>query len=168
MGHHMYDDRPEQPQLKATKLWAGGLATAFVAGLVVIVGVLISRGVLGIPVLAPQEAGHFGDATTGVYAVFAGAAALAATGLLHLLLVSAPSPFSFFGWIVALVTAVAAVTPFTQSAALPSQVATCVINLICGLAIGSLLSGVGASALSRPRPRHPGYRGDTQTRFYGD
>jgi hypothetical protein len=149
----MYDDRPEGPRVNAAKLWAGGLATAFVAGLIIIVGVLITRGVFGIPVLAPEEAGHFGDATTGIYAMFAGLAAIAATALLHLLLVAAPSPLSFFGWIVALVTAVAAVTPFTQAAALSSQVATCVINLVCGLAIGSLLSGVGSTASDPRRSR---------------
>lgn len=162
----MYDDRPERPSVNATKLWAGGLATAFVAGLVIIVGVLIARGVFGIPVLAPEEAGSFGDATTGVYAAFAGVAAIAATAILHLLLLAAPSPMSFFAWIVGLATAVAAVTPFTQSAGLASQVATCVINLLCGVAIGSLLSGVGAAAMDRRRGR--GYPSNTQTHLYGE
>ena len=39
--------------VNAGRLWAGGVATAIVAALA---GVLITRGVLGIPVLAPKAA----------------------------------------------------------------------------------------------------------------
>ena len=38
--------------VNAGRLWAGGVATAVVAALAVLAGVLITRGVLGIPVLA--------------------------------------------------------------------------------------------------------------------
>jgi len=37
----------------ASRLWTGGLATALVAALVAFVGVLICRGLLDVPVLAP-------------------------------------------------------------------------------------------------------------------
>ncbi|PSK98540.1 hypothetical protein CLV63_105214 [Murinocardiopsis flavida] len=136
--------------VNTVKLWAGGIATAVVAGLVILVGTLLVRGALGIPVLAPEEAGYFGDASTGVYAAMAALAALLATGLLRLLLVAAPAPLNFFGWIVMLGTAVAAVTPFTLSAAFPSQVATAAINTVAGVAIVTLLTGVGASSVRRP------------------
>ncbi|QBI55904.1 DUF6069 family protein [Streptomonospora litoralis] len=139
-------------RVNAGRLWSGGLATAVVAALIILVGALVVRGVLGIPVLAPEEAGYAGDAGTAAYAVVAGIAALVATALLHLLLVSAPRATTFFGWIVGLATIVAAVSPFTQEAALPSQLATAVINTVTGIAIVSLLSSVGATAVRRRRP----------------
>ena len=36
-------------QVNAGRLWGGGVATAIVAALAVLAGVLITRGVLGIP-----------------------------------------------------------------------------------------------------------------------
>ncbi|MDA2812394.1 DUF6069 family protein [Nocardiopsis sp. RSe5-2] len=167
--------------INVSRLWSGGLATAVVAGLVILVGALIVRGVFGIPVLAPEEAGYLGDATTGVYAATAAIAALIATALLHLLMLSAPRPMTFFGWIVGLATVVAAVTPFTQGAPLASQIATGLINAVCGIAIVSLLSSVGASAYRRSeRPRlhgegalpgagfDPGYGADDYESGYRD
>ena len=63
------------PRLDAGRLWTGGLATAAVAALVAVVGVLIARGVFDVPVLAPTGEGTLGDAST---ARLAGLAALAA------------------------------------------------------------------------------------------
>ncbi|MBB4929502.1 hypothetical protein F4561_000322 [Lipingzhangella halophila] len=148
-------------QLNIARLWSGGLATAVVAGLVILVGALVVRGILGIPVLAPEEAGYFGDAGTGVYAVLAALAALAATGLLHLLLISAPRPRTFFGWIVGLGTTVAVVSPFAQVASVPSQIATALINLVAGIAIATLLNSVAAGALAR-RARRPADTSDAR------
>lgn len=138
-------------RVNAVRLWSGGLATAVVAALIALVGTLVVRGVLGIPILAPEEAGYIGGAGTAAYAVTAGIAALVATALLHLLLVSAPRATTFFGWIVGLATVVAAVSPFAQQAALPSQLATAVINAVTGIAIVSLLTSVGATAVRRRR-----------------
>lgn len=140
-------------QLNVARLWSGGLATAVVAGLVILVGALVVRGVLGIPVLAPEEAGYFGDAGTGVYAAMAALAAMVATGLLHLLVTSAPRPQSFFGWIVGLATTVAVVSPFAQAASVPSQIATALINLVAGIAIATLLSSVASGSIVN-RPQH--------------
>ena len=143
---------PDEPKLlNPGRLWAGGVATAVVAGLIVVVGVYIARGILGIAVLAPSGAGSFGTSTTVVYAVFAAAGALAATGLLHLLLLGAPQPMAFFIWITALADLVAITAPFGQTAPLSSKVFTAIINLIVGVAVISLLSGVARSAL-QPLP----------------
>ncbi|TQN27845.1 hypothetical protein FHX37_4576 [Haloactinospora alba] len=133
-------------RINAGWIWSGGLATALVAGLVILVGTLVARGVLEIPVLAPEEAGYFGDASTGAYAAMAAIAALLATAVLHLLLVSAPRPRAFFGWIVGLGTVVAAVAPFSQDAGWASQAATGAINAATGIAILSLLGSVAATA----------------------
>ena len=135
----------------AGRLWTGGVATALVAALVALVGVLIARGLFDVPVLAPTEEGTLGDASTLRLAAFAAAAALLATGLLHLLLVSTPQPRRFFAWIVTLVTIAAAITPFLTGADLDEKVATSAITVAVGLAIGSLLSGVARSALQTGR-----------------
>src|SRR6185437_3028571 len=76
--------------VNAGRLWAGGVATAIVAALAVLAGVLITRGVLGIPVLAPKAASDFGDSSTAVYAGLAAGCALLATALLHVLLLGTP------------------------------------------------------------------------------
>jgi Family of unknown function (DUF6069) len=134
--------------VNAGRLWTGGLATALVAVLVALVGVLIARGLLDVPVLAPTEEGTLGDANTLRLAALAALAALLATGLLHLLLLSTPQPRRFFSWIMALVTVAATLAPFLTDADLDVQVATAVIYLAIGVAIGSLLSGVARSAVS--------------------
>ena len=144
-------DLDEPKVLNPGRLWAGGVATAVVAGLIVVVGVYIARGILGIAVLAPSAAGSFGTSATVVYAVFAAACALAATGVLHLLLLGAPQPMAFFNWIAGLGVLVAVTAPFGQSAALSSKVFTAIINLIVGVAVISLLNGVARSAV-QPLP----------------
>jgi hypothetical protein len=137
--------------IDAGRLWTGGVATALVAALVAVVGVLIARGLLDVPVLAPNSEGTLGNASTFRLAGLAALAALLATGLLHLLLVSTPRPGQFFTWIVALVTIAAALAPFLTDADLAEKVATSVIYVAIGVAIGSLLSGVARSAMRRRR-----------------
>lgn len=132
-----------------SRLWSGGLATAVVATLVILAGTLVFRGVFDIPVLAPEEAGYLGDTSTAVYALLAGVIALVATALLHMLLLSAPRALTFFGWIMGLAVAIAAFTPFSQVAEVPSQLATAVINLVAGIAIVTLLRSVGRTAIVR-------------------
>jgi len=122
----------------AGKLWAGGFATALVAALIAVAGILIARGVLKIPVLSPKEQGAWGNASTLTYAVVAFGVALLATGLMHALLISTPSPFSYFGWIIGLATVVAAALPFTSGAELEAKIATAIINALIGIAIWTL------------------------------
>lgn len=140
---------PVRPAVDARTLWSGGLAAALVAALVAVVGVLVARGVFGVPVLAPEGEGTFGDASTWSLAVGAGVGALIATALLHLLLLFTPRPLAFFGWIMALLTAVAVVLPFTFDTEFSSKLATALIYLFIGIAIGSLVSGVGARSVRR-------------------
>ena len=92
--------------VNAGRLWAGGVATAIVAALAVLAGVLFTRGVLGIPVLAPKAASDFGDSSTTVYAGLAAGCAL-----------------------------------------LASKIFTAIINIVVGVAVISLLSGVGRVAI---------------------
>ena len=133
----------------AGRLWTGGVATALVAALVALVGVLLCRGLLDVPVLAPTSEGTLGGASTFRLVGLASVAALLATGLLHLLLLSTPRPVRFFTWIISLATIAAALAPFLTDADLDEQLATAAIYLAIGIAIGSLLSGVGRSAMRR-------------------
>jgi hypothetical protein len=55
-----------------------------------------------------------------------------------LLLRTTPSPITYFGWIVGLVTAFAAVIPLTTSADVTVKVATALINAAVGIAVGAL------------------------------
>jgi hypothetical protein len=144
-------------RVDAARLWTGGLATALVAALVAVVGVLIARGLFDVPVLAPTGQGALGNANTARLAILAAVAALLATGLMHLLLLSTPRPFRFFTWIISLLTLVAVLAPFMTDAKLASKVATAAIFLVIGMAIGSLVSGSARSAtrLSRQGPRLP-------------
>lgn len=139
------------PPVAAGKLWAGGFGTAVIAALVALVGILLVRGILGIHILSPSDAGAYGDATTTTYAFGAFGAAILATGVLHLLLLLMPRPMSFFNWIMLLVIAVGVLIPFTVSASLESQVATAAINLVVGISIMSLLNSVGAIATRAAR-----------------
>ena len=134
-------------RVNPARLWAGGAATACVAVLVAVVGILIARGLVHVPVLAPRRAGAWGGASTLTYALSSAAIALGATGLLHLLLVTTPRARSFFGWIMVLLTAIAVVIPLSLSTGLDARLATAIINLAIGLAITITLSGVVSSAM---------------------
>jgi hypothetical protein len=140
---------PRGPVINVGRLWAGGVATAIVAALIGLVGLLIVRALLQIPYLAPIRSGALGDSRTVLLCASAAVAALAATGLAHLLLLSTPSPMAYFGWIAGLVTAVAVVLPFLGSDPLPVKVATGIIHLVIGLAIISLVTGAAMAASSR-------------------
>jgi len=142
---------PTRPSrsVDAGALWAGGVAAALVAALVVVVGVLLCRGVLDVPVLAPQGDGVWGDADTVTFAGGAALAALVATGMLHLLLVSTPRPGRFFAWIMVLATLAAVLAPFTVKASMETKLATAAINLAVGVAIGTLVSASGRSAVRK-------------------
>ncbi|MGA3152677.1 MAG: DUF6069 family protein [Streptosporangiaceae bacterium] len=149
--------RSARPRVDAGKLWSGGLATAVVAALIALVGVLVCRWLFKIPVLAPQRDGTYGDAHTTAVVLLAAAAALVATGVAHLLLLSVPRPMTFFSWIIGLATVLVVIFPFSTTAPLSAKAATAIVSLIVGIAIGSLLNGVAARAM-RPPAAPAGYQ----------
>jgi len=153
--------RPDPAQF-----WAGAAATAVVAALIALVGILVSRWALSIPILAPTGDGAWGNAHTGEYVLLAALVALIAAGVLYLLELGAPAPRVFFGWIVGLATLAAVVYPFSTSAPLDQKVATAIVNLILGIAIASLLSAVSARAIRISRTAPPGY-GQPRSQEYG-
>jgi hypothetical protein len=145
--------RPAGPVVDATRLWTGGLATAAVAALVALVGTLVVRVLFQIAPVGAAAARAFGDAThTGVLCLLAAVAALAATGIAHLLLVSTPEPLAYLGWIVGLSTAAAVVLPLLGGLPWAAAFAAAVVHLVIGLAIGSLAVDAAAAAY-RPGAR---------------
>jgi hypothetical protein len=143
MAQHGTTD-PDRPRLTidAGRLWAGGVATAIVAGLVAVVGVVIVEGILDVDMVSPRFLLDASDTFALNYALTAALGAIVATGLAHLLVFTTPRPRAFFSWIVALATAVAVALPFAQNADLDAQIATAVVNLVIGVSIMSLIGSV--------------------------
>jgi len=146
------------PDLKPdpARYWSGALATALVAALVGVAGVVIFQGAFDIDLVTPaNENGAEGDALR--YAATGLVGALVAATLLYLLLLSTPRPRAFFGWIMGLVIVVAAVIPFARTDDRPSAIATAGVNVVMGVAILSLLSSVADRTVRRVQelPPHP-------------
>jgi hypothetical protein len=144
------DPEPEPTRrVDARPLWSGGVATAVVAALIALVGILVCRWLFNVPILSPRREGAWGDASTVGYVFAAAACALVATALMYLLLISTPYPRVFFGWIIGLATVVAVVFPFSTTAPLSQKLATAVVNLVLGVAIGTLIAEVSRRATRR-------------------
>lgn len=131
------------------------MAAAAVAALIVVAGVMISNRLLGIRVLTPDGASAYGSAATTGYALSAAVAALVATLLLYVLMLSTPEPAKFFGWIGGLFTVIITILPFMHSADLLRQIATAAINLVIGIAIVSLLASIGRTAIEEVPESEP-------------
>ena len=148
----------------AKTLWSGGAATALVAALIALVGILICRWLFNVPILAPRQDGTWGNAAatwgnaaTAEYAAAAMLASLVATAIMPQLLLTTPRPRMFFAWIMGLATVIAVLFPFATSAPMSQKVATAIINLVLGCAIGSLVRAVAARSIRR-RPVGGGYQ----------
>ncbi len=148
---------PDRPRVDAGKLWPGGIATAVVAALIALVGVLVCRWLFNVPLLSPRSDGAYGDVHTTDLVLVAAAAALLATGLAHLLLLSTPRPLTFFGWIIGLATVLAVLLPFSTAAPLDAKLATAAVDLVLGIAIGTLVSGVADRSVRIPPGQRAGY-----------
>lgn len=143
--------RPPPPRVNAVRLWSGGVATAVVAAGVTVVAFLVVRGLFDIPVLGADLDGGVMAPSMLAYAAWAALAALILTGVMHLLLLTGlPRPGVFFGWIGAIVVAIAVIAPLTLSAPLDERLATATVNLVLGAVIVGLVS-VSATASVRGR-----------------
>jgi hypothetical protein len=98
-------------------------------------------------VLAPRQDGAYGDVRTTALILLAVAAAIVATAVVHLLMLGTLRPLMFFGLIVALVTTIAVIFPFSTTAALDAKLATALVNLAIGIAVGTLVGGVAARSI---------------------
>lgn len=139
-------DRPPGRRFSVVRLWAGGVIVALVAALAAAVALLLVRGVLDIPVFAPEQEGAVELTSTGQLALGSALAALAATAVLHLLMLATPQPNRFLGWIIALSTAAVMLLPFTSDASWRAKAGTAGVYLVIGVVIGTLLSTVARTA----------------------
>jgi len=145
------EQRPRPTAVDPRSLWTGGAATAVVAALVAVVGVLIVRGVFDIPVIVPGYTDGVIDYVGAIWlAAFAVVSSLLATALAHVLLLLAPRPMAYFAWIVGLVTLAFVVWPYTVRVGAAVQFANAVLYLAIGTAIGMLVS-FAADQATRPR-----------------
>jgi hypothetical protein len=135
-----------RPLVDARRLWTGGVATAVVAIGITIVGFLIIRGLLHLPVLGIWPQGPVSHPSMTGYAGVAALSALLATGVMHLLLVSTPRPRFFFAWISVLCTAMWVILPLTVPDQLGVRLATAALNLVIGVTITVIIHGMAAYA----------------------
>lgn len=135
---------PADPEARSTlRLWAGGGATALVAAGVGVVGVLVVRGLLNMPILSAK--GRLVNQAMVVVPLWAALAALAATALLHLLLLTTPRPAAFFGAICAI--AIVVLEVFLAGGNREEQVATAILYGVIGVTVILLLSGIARTAV---------------------
>lgn len=145
-GYQSSGPPPVRTEVNIGRLWAGGVAAAVVAALIALVGLLVAKALFQIGESSSKHYSSFGEDSTVQLCIIAAAAAILATALVHLLLVSTPSPLSYFGWIVGLLTVAAVVVPFLTSSSWPIKLAEAVIHLVIGIAIGGLVSNAAVSA----------------------
>jgi hypothetical protein len=138
------------------KLWAGGCAAALVAAGVAVVGYLLVRGVLDIPIVGARPGGAVVQPSMFAYAAAAAVGGIIATGLAHVLLLTTPRPRSFFNWIMALATIAATLLPLALDEPMQSRLATAGVNLAIGVTI-TLLVSMSVEASMRPVAPRPGY-----------
>lgn len=165
-----------QRRVDVARLWAGGAATMIVAAGVAVVGMLAIDALFTLDVLQPYRDNiYVGDKIT--LAIASALAALAATGLLHLLLMSAPRAHKFFAWIAGLAIVAIILQEFLTGNGLLDKLITSALYLVIGIAITSLLSGVARTAIRYDHRgerygRHDRYgEGDTRymdTGYYHD
>jgi hypothetical protein len=157
-----YEPRKESPlnvytavdageyRLDRVALWAGMVATALVASLLAVLGVMATQGLLGATVISPRGGVAFATTTGYELAVAAIVATVGAGVLVQLLMYVTPRPLLFFSLISALGTGVVAVWPFTTAAGVLDQVATSAVHLSLGVAIWLLTATVVRHAWLAP------------------
>jgi hypothetical protein len=132
-------------------LWAGGVASAVVAALVALVGVVVCEQVLDLEMVPPPLV-PIGQSLAVQYAFTAAVLALAATGVAHVLALTTPRPEAFFSWIVGLATVVGVAVSLGSSGSWAARFATAVVNLVIGLCILTLVRSVLARTTERVLP----------------
>jgi hypothetical protein len=111
--------RPHEGQVlvNAGRLWGGGLATACVAALVALVGVLVFGVVIDVSLVRPALLLDVASTFAADYALTAFLLALLATGVAHALALTTPRPRMFFSWIVGLATVAGTAASFGHALA---------------------------------------------------
>jgi hypothetical protein len=135
-----------RPVVRPGYLWAGGVATAIVAGLVAWVGSVVSHVIFGVQLLPASDSGVIGLPGAGSYPLGAVLLGLLITAVAHLLLAFVPQPIRFFDWLMALLTVLAVVAPFAISSGMNRIIATAIVDGLVMLTIWVLLLSVARRA----------------------
>jgi hypothetical protein len=143
-----------QPRADAGRLWAGGAATALVAAGIALVGVLVLRKLVHVSVLSPDGTAATASDSMTMLPIAAALASVIATALLHLLMATTPRAPQFFAWIASLAMALIVLQVFVTGTSLIAEVETSAFYLVIGVAITSLLFGVGRTAVRYQRSQH--------------
>ncbi|GAA4481806.1 DUF6069 family protein [Actinoallomurus oryzae] len=146
----------EQTRADASRLWAGGAATALVAAGVALIGVMVLHKILHAPILSPGGLRQAADYAMFAFPVSAAILTLLATGLLHLLMSTTPQASQFFTWIASLFMVLVVLQVFLHDTDLLTQLETAAFYLLIGIAIITSLLGVSRSAVRHHR--HQAYR----------
>lgn len=117
------------------RFWVGASLAAAIAAAASLVGLLLIRGVLNVPILVTST--HPLDVTA--YALITAAIVIGASALYNLMLHVAPHPTTYYGALAAVGIALAVLLPFTVSVALVSQAALAGLNLVIGLLVAFLV-----------------------------
>jgi len=143
---------PPRPRIAidAGRYWAGVAATAVVAALIGVVGVVVFERIFDITLVNKDPFGT--GSSMGAYVVGAVATTVVAALLLQVLVLSTPEPSSFFGWIMGLGILVVALLPLTWTDDRTSALCSGLVNLLIGIAVWSLLTGVLARTSQRTIP----------------
>ncbi len=117
------------------RFWVGAMLTAGIAAGAALIGLVLIRGVLGIPILVTSS--HPVD--VAAYTLLTVAIAIGASALYNLMLHIAPHPTTYYGALAAVLIALAVLLPFTIPVPLVSQAVLAGLNLVVGLVIAFLV-----------------------------
>jgi hypothetical protein len=134
------DSRADAPASRYTanidqvRFWVGAGLTAAVTALVGLIGMVVAHGILHVPVLLGSANGLAPVPALGYAAVLV-ALTLTAAGLYDGMLHVAPRATAYYSALISLLTTLAVLLPFTDSAALESKIAFAVMNLGAGICL---------------------------------
>ena len=114
------------------RYWVGASITALIAALTALIGMVVARDLLHIPLAT--GAGTPGLSTVS-YGVGVVGIALLAAGLFDGMLQVAPRPAAYYGWLTAVITVLAGLLPFTLAMSLHAQLALALTNVAVGIMI---------------------------------
>jgi hypothetical protein len=137
------DTRAVHWKVDAPRYWRGTLFAAVVAALVALVGLLVIRGLLDLPVLRRGDGGSVSQASTVWYLVVSVLGALVLGAVLYVLLLYSPRPWTFYAWIAGLAIVAVTVLPLTFDASASSRLATASLHLAVGAVVAIFVQTVG-------------------------
>ena len=120
-----------------SRFWVGAVLTSTVAALGGVIGLVVARDLLQIPISASPFG--VGPVHIASYGLLAGVVAMLAATVYAGLLAFAPRPTVYFGALGGLLTTLAVLLPFTVPAAIGGQIALAAINLTVGVLVLSLI-----------------------------